>query len=159
MVVDAVRLGIPHGPTSLRPTVTLQEQLELQVEHNLLRYNEEMSSLRSLLKIGLFLLVTFSAFAFYNHGLTTSFPIMKSFTPPGEYRDHISPHVASWKTWFHPLQFNTATGTRGAHKAWNLLQHLGGNGPWIEKIDEGEEMSSLAPPEGCSVDQVHLVGY
>lgn len=39
---------------------------------------------------------------------------------------------------------------------WNIIEHLGGNSPWIPKrhgiVDEG-----LEPPEGCFVDQVHMV--
>jgi acid phosphatase len=39
---------------------------------------------------------------------------------------------------------------------WNILYHLGGNGPWVEKsIDVVEE--GIAPPEGCEVVQVHMV--
>jgi hypothetical protein len=39
---------------------------------------------------------------------------------------------------------------------WNLFYHLGGNGPWIPKVD-GVIRDSLAPPIGCVVDQVHMV--
>lgn len=41
--------------------------------------------------------------------------------------------------------------------SWNILHHLGGNGPWIRKrtnvVDGGTD-----PPAGCRVDQVHMVG-
>lgn len=39
---------------------------------------------------------------------------------------------------------------------WNILYHLGGNGPWIPKVD-GVVEGGLAPPEGCRVEQVHMV--
>jgi hypothetical protein len=39
---------------------------------------------------------------------------------------------------------------------WNLFYHLGGNGPWIPKID-GTEYRDAPFPDGCVVDQVHMV--
>jgi acid phosphatase len=39
---------------------------------------------------------------------------------------------------------------------WNILYHLGGNGPWIERID-GFVDGGVAVPSGCEVDMVHLV--
>jgi hypothetical protein len=39
---------------------------------------------------------------------------------------------------------------------WDLFYHLGGNGPWIPKV-EGVIHDTLAPPTGCDVDQVHMV--
>ena len=39
---------------------------------------------------------------------------------------------------------------------WNLFYHLGGNRPWIPKV-EGVIHGTLAPPTGCDVDQVHMV--
>jgi len=41
--------------------------------------------------------------------------------------------------------------------SWNILYHLGGNGPWIPRLENGTE-DDLAPPHGCRVDQVHMVG-
>lgn len=42
---------------------------------------------------------------------------------------------------------------------WNLFHHLGGNGPWIQKLDPlfGTYEAEGKPPEGCVVDQVHMV--
>lgn len=40
---------------------------------------------------------------------------------------------------------------------WDLFQHLGGNGPWIQKTDNVVE-GGIDVPEGCRVDQVHMVG-
>ena len=39
---------------------------------------------------------------------------------------------------------------------WNILYHLGGNGPWIEKVD-GVAHGGIGVPEGCRVEQVHMV--
>ena len=72
------------------------------------------------------------------------------------------PHHSSWSSWWHPER---SDGNHAEHKLgagaitkdWNILYHLGGNGPWVEKVidvvDEG-----IAVPEGCSVGQVHMVG-
>jgi hypothetical protein len=42
---------------------------------------------------------------------------------------------------------------------WNLFYHLGGNGPWVGKANPrfGTYDKEGAPPEGCVVDQVHMV--
>ena len=115
-----------------------------------------MLYIQSILKIGAFLSVLIGAVLLYNLG-TTSTPIIKSLAPTEEHRYPSSPHVASWKTWFHPLQSAAGSTSKDYRKGWNLLQHLGGVGPWIEKIDEGDDTSDLAPPEGCLIDQIHLV--
>lgn len=39
---------------------------------------------------------------------------------------------------------------------WNILHHLGGNGPWIKKVD-GIVDGGLDLPQGCNVEQVHMV--
>lgn len=39
---------------------------------------------------------------------------------------------------------------------WNILYHLGGNGPWIKKVD-GVVDGGVDVPEGCKVEQVHMV--
>jgi len=70
-----------------------------------------------------------------------------------EERQPISPHTGSWQTWFNPFQ-SKVKGENHTGNRWNILHHLGGNGPWIEHTG-GE--SSLAPPEECLIDQVHLV--
>lgn len=42
---------------------------------------------------------------------------------------------------------------------WNLFGHLGGNGPWIEKVNAryGTYERDGEPPAGCVIDQVHMV--
>jgi acid phosphatase len=70
------------------------------------------------------------------------------------------PFVASWTSWFQPGAW--AGARYPAHNAgkiskdWNILYHLGGNGPWVQKID-GIVTNDLAPPEGCEIQQVHMV--
>lgn len=43
-------------------------------------------------------------------------------------------------------------------KPFDVLYHLGGNGPWIPKV-RNVTGDSIEPPEGCRVDQVHMVGF
>lgn len=42
---------------------------------------------------------------------------------------------------------------------WNHFYHLGGNGPWVKKTNAqfGTWDKEGQPPEGCEVDQVHIV--
>jgi hypothetical protein len=56
--------------------------------------------------------------------------------------------------WTHPQIVVTNTTT---HEEWNILYHLGGNGPWIPKVD-GPFADDLSIPEGCKIEQVHMVG-
>jgi hypothetical protein len=73
------------------------------------------------------------------------------------------PHHASWSSWWHP---HRSDGTPAEHKkgagsitaAWNILYHLGGNGPWVEKIIDTVD-GGVAVPEGCQIEQVHMVGH
>lgn len=55
--------------------------------------------------------------------------------------------------WSHP-QVSVVNTT---HENWNILYHLGGNGPWIPKV-EGIYGDELSIPEGCHIEQVHMVG-
>lgn len=112
--------------------------------------------MRSLLKIGVFLIVLFSAITFYNHG-SASLPRIDSVTLSRGATDNSTPQGGSWKTWFHPLRESEHYVSKGYAKSWNLFHHLGGYGPWIEKVDGQGDLADLAPPEGCSIDQVHLV--
>jgi hypothetical protein len=56
--------------------------------------------------------------------------------------------------WTHPhiLATNTAI-----QEDWNILYHLGGNGPWIPRKD-GPFGDELRIPEGCQIEQMHVVG-
>ncbi|KAH7116913.1 3-phytase B precursor [Dendryphion nanum] len=71
------------------------------------------------------------------------------------------PHHASWGSWIHPQRLLNLKGAgkesaSAVTKDWNILYHLGGNGPWIEKIDDVLE-GGIGVPEGCIVEQVHMM--
>lgn len=66
------------------------------------------------------------------------------------------PYTSSWASWWHP-QRSHGRGSSEFGRGWNLLYHLGGNGPWIEKVD-GVVKGGIGVPEGCRVEQVHMVG-
>lgn len=68
-----------------------------------------------------------------------------------------SPFSPSWNSWWHP--HSQAKIRTHDSKARNSLYHLGGYGPWIEKI-EGVVVTGdvgIGPPKGCAVDGVHMV--
>ncbi|KAE8387504.1 histidine phosphatase superfamily [Aspergillus alliaceus] len=68
-----------------------------------------------------------------------------------------SPHCASWNTWFNPFEYpSNRSRTVWQGNDWNLLYHLGGNGPWVEKID-GPGARGVDPPNGCAIEQVHMM--
>lgn len=50
-----------------------------------------------------------------------------------------------------------ATTLSNTSEEWNLLHHLGGNGPWIPKTTDVVE-GGIDPPPGCRIDQIHMVG-
>ncbi|KAF2745937.1 phosphoglycerate mutase-like protein [Sporormia fimetaria CBS 119925] len=76
-----------------------------------------------------------------------------------EYECPEKPHHGSWESWWHPQRIWSKPSEQGAGaltKDWNILYHLGGNGPWIEKevnVVEG----GIAPPAECRVEQVHMM--
>ncbi|KAI5809992.1 histidine phosphatase superfamily [Peziza echinospora] len=55
-----------------------------------------------------------------------------------------------------PLGIYEKTTGHAPSKGWNLLYHLGGNSPWIPKID-GIVDGGIDPPKGCTVDMVHMM--
>lgn len=65
------------------------------------------------------------------------------------------PYTSSWGSWWHP-QRSQGRGSSEIGRGWNILYHLGGNGPWIEKV-EGVVKGGIGVPEGCRVEQVHMV--
>jgi acid phosphatase len=79
-----------------------------------------------------------------------------------EYECAGKPHHSTWSSWWHPQR---SDGTAAEHRQgagattndWNILYHLGGNGPWVEKIVDIVD-GGIAVPEGCQVEQVHMVG-
>lgn len=44
----------------------------------------------------------------------------------------------------------------GANDKWSLFYHLGGNGPWIPRVDDVVE-GGIDAPEGCKIDMIHMV--
>lgn len=66
------------------------------------------------------------------------------------------PFTSPFTAWHSTSQAEIHEPTVVSEK-WNLLYHLGGNGPWIQKHD-GIANGSIAVPEGCRVEQIHMVG-
>ncbi|KAL4977929.1 hypothetical protein BDW66DRAFT_165317 [Aspergillus desertorum] len=61
-----------------------------------------------------------------------------------------------WNTWFdlsHKTSHNNPLVPES--DGWNLYYHLGGYGPWVEKLDGPTQGMEL--PAGCHVDQVHMM--
>ncbi|KAJ6179828.1 hypothetical protein N7519_010289 [Penicillium mononematosum] len=105
-----------------------------------------------LLKIPIFLFTVALGLVIYQASQSSSLQSIAS--SPEE--QSVSSYFGSWKTWFHPSQPKATGSKQSLVQGWNVLHHLGGNGPWIENAGEGAA-SNLAPPDGCSVDQVHLL--
>jgi acid phosphatase len=92
---------------------------------------------------------------------TTTTPIATTNQSTVQDQCSSTPHSAGWGSWWNPERhvsespsLEGAAGTRT--RDWNILYHLGGNGPWVEKVDNVVE-GGLAPPAGCKVEQVHMV--
>ena len=71
------------------------------------------------------------------------------------------PHHSSWNSWWHSersdgVHAEHGQGAGAITKDWNILYHLGGNGPWVEKVIDVVE-GGIAVPKGCEVEQVHMV--
>lgn len=72
--------------------------------------------------------------------------------------NHGSPHVPSWSSWFHPQ--GSIDLAYQPEKQRNRLYNLGRTGPWVEMLDHVlPRGNGIGPPEGCSVDQVHMVDF
>lgn len=82
----------------------------------------------------------------------------------GIYLQDILPSIArlSSRDWIHEIlgvsqwQLQSAWTSAKARLDWNILYHIGGNSPWIQKID-GVVQAGFGPPPGCHVEQVHMV--
>lgn len=67
---------------------------------------------------------------------------------------------------FHAAYYAWSSGQAALHRKWtsherpdwNMLYHLGGTGPWVQRID-GRGSESVVPPAGCQVEQTHLVSH
>lgn len=54
----------------------------------------------------------------------------------------------------HTAQRDLGAGT--PTNDWNILEHLGGNGPWIQKTINVVQ-GGIAVPQGCLVEQIHMM--
>jgi acid phosphatase len=80
---------------------------------------------------------------------------------PLKLGNEVLPFTAGWSSWFHPQNWlpnleGVGLGTATVNRKWNILYHLGGNGPWIQKVD-GIVEGGIGPPGGCKVEQVHMM--
>lgn len=78
-----------------------------------------------------------------------------------EYECAGKPFQSTWGSWWHPERSDAAnhghrTGAGATTRDWNILYHLGGNGPWVEKVIDVVD-GGIALPEGCEVEQVHMM--
>jgi acid phosphatase len=116
-----------------------------------------MAFLYALAKVLWPMFVVFAAVRLYKNGPESSLTAIQSIIWPVAEHTPTSPHAASWRSWSHPSQFQLGSRPGSLKKDWNILHHLGGNGPWVEMLDEGGKTPDLAPLLGCSIDQVHMV--
>ena len=109
--------------------------------------------MRIFTSFGLAGLIWAAIWAFQLHG----------FIEVGTWRSTVVSAVKSWQSsrfiegrcqdW--QLCRKACTWNRAA-SGWDILYHVGGNGPWIQKVD-GTLGESIEPPVGCKVEQVHMV--
>lgn len=64
-------------------------------------------------------------------------------------------HISSIAAW---LSLPFSMSRDAVPHAWDQLYHLGGNSPWVLKVN-GTLDTGLDVPAGCRVDQVHMVGH
>jgi hypothetical protein len=103
------------------------------------------------------LAVLISVFFNPQTGVSILLPVSRLFRSTVYSSRHLvsnSPHSPSWSTWYHPERLSS-TSPPGRFQEWSILHHLGGNGPWVQKVTPGFPENS--PPEHCSVEQVHMV--
>ncbi|KAA8618384.1 Histidine phosphatase superfamily branch 2 [Pyrenophora tritici-repentis] len=109
-------------------------------------------------------IVAVSSF-YFSHvliNLSLSYPFCSTLCP-NSVRNSSSerlgrPYHSSWNSWWHPQRSRTEIeqGAGTTTEDWNILYHLGGNGPWVEKVIDVVE-GGIAPPDGCEVIQVHMM--
>lgn len=140
-----------HPPSFLPHPRALHRQRVLEAQ---ILASTIMAFLYSLVKVIYPFFVILAAVLLYNYGPEHSLTTLIS---PVTHHTPTSPYAASWRSWFHPLQSHLGYAPTALKRYWNVLHHLGGNGPWVEMLDEGSRTPDLAPPPGCSMDQVHMV--
>ena len=79
------------------------------------------------------------------------------------WRSAVIGFAKSWEfSWLAEGQYNNwpwsqkTHASSGAVALWDILYHVGGNGPWIRKLD-GTAGEDIGPPAGCKVEQIHMV--
>jgi acid phosphatase len=86
-------------------------------------------------------------------------PVHENAGAKAAYGD--GPLGPSWATWFSPdaVYAGGKPATKGGSMDadWNILYHLGGDGPWVQKTQDVVEGETVSPPEGCAVEQVHML--
>lgn len=116
-----------------------------------------MALLYALAKVLWPMFVVFAAVRLYKNGPEYSLTTLQSIISPMADHTSTSPHAASWRSWSHPSQVQLDPSPGPLKKDWNILYHLGGNGPWVEMLEERGKTPDLTPLPGCSIDQVHMV--
>jgi acid phosphatase len=82
--------------------------------------------------------------------------------PALSFAEQTLPFTSGRSSWFAPQSWLPRTlpgqeaSSSNRKSKWNILYHLGGNGPWIQKMD-GIVEGGVGPPEGCTVEQVHMM--
>ncbi|KAL4917720.1 histidine phosphatase superfamily [Aspergillus aurantiobrunneus] len=110
-------------------------------------------SSRSLIVSSLFLVFATVLGFYYDNPLLR---IKDCLTAHHRHNTGSSPYSASWNSWFDPFRevsYKFSPVPEG--DGWNLYHHLGGYGPWIEKVDGS--IQGIRPPSGCHVDQAHMM--
>ncbi|KAL4805869.1 histidine phosphatase superfamily [Aspergillus unguis] len=85
-------------------------------------------------------------------------PVIGGYFTASQYdrNAEVSPYHPSWSTWLDPSRKIDLRGSSIPEQdGWNIHHHLGGYGPWIEKIDG--PIQGIEPPAECHVEQVHMM--
>jgi acid phosphatase len=132
--------------------------------------NIVMPSLITVTSIVIPVIALFIGLGLFRHSIcdglrTPNCPSKAETTHSGyfQYECAGKPHQSTWSSWWHP---QGSDGVLAEHKQgagittneWNILYHLGGNGPWVEKLIDVVD-GGIAVPEGCHVEQVHMVNF
>jgi hypothetical protein len=87
-------------------------------------------------------------------------PAQSTKTPQSGPAYGTGPAGSSWSSWFSPQSWwSTEPATHGGtiDEDWNILYHLGGDGPWVQNENEVIKGEGVGPPDGCKVEQVHML--
>lgn len=88
---------------------------------------------------------------------------LRSFGSTVSWRSAVIGFAKSWElNWlgespYKILPWSQEThASNGAVALWDILYNVGGNGPWIRKLD-GTVEEDIKPPAGCNAEQIHMV--